>query len=70
MTGVVVRRGRKAGIIHELRCISFKVSDFVGALRCEQETRFGELSLYGPSQIEIVDDPVDCMACIAARVDS
>jgi hypothetical protein len=65
--------GRKNGIVHELRCIPLDESDFVVGLRCEKEKLFGamygrgEMPLYGPSQVTLVDDPIDCMACIAGR---
>lgn len=70
---VTILHGRKDEIVHELRCIPLGESDYVVGLRCEKEKLFGamygsgEMPLYGPSQVAIVDDPIDCMACIAGR---
>jgi hypothetical protein len=67
--------GRKDGVVHELIRVAPESDDeYLVGLRCEREALFGAfygrapaLPLYGPLVLSLVDDPIDCMACIVSR---
>lgn len=66
--------GRKDGIVHDLiRVAPEPVDGYLVGLRCQKEALFGSLYgrgkeplLYGPSDVLLTEEDVDCMACCVA----